>query len=379
MPNHKRQPMLLASILICCFLLGAGGCRDNRASSQQPAADPSRNEPVTLSMPVHGAYTGAYVDFGEGEAEVTYDALVRFEQMTGRHLAVVAFGNFWGDGHFPAKTVRIVSNYGAIPLLFWSPWDKPYEEGKGPDRFSLHDILAGKWDGYIDAWARGARDYGRPLLVTWGLEMNGTWFPWSGCYYGQGQVIGARDGARLYQGPETFKRAYRYVVDRVRMHKVTNVLWGFHANNYSSPRAAWNTMANYYPGSSYVDWLGLSVYGKMNKSEGWADFAPMMDEPYQEIAKLDEHKPIFLAEWGVGEFPPGDKAGFITTAFNRIPVHYPRVRLAVYWHERWENADGSFSNLRVNSSPEALEAYRQGVAAPFWIDQPLFAPQTNVR
>ena len=67
----------------------------------------------------------------------------------------------------------------------------------------------------------------------------------------------------------------------------------------------------------------------------------------KEIAKLDPSKPIFLAEWGVGEFPPADKAGFITKALNLIPTQYPRVRLAVYWHERWENGDGSFSNLRV--------------------------------
>ena len=129
--------------------------------------------------------------------------------------------------------------------------------------------------------------------------------------------------------------------------------------------------------SDYVDWLGLSVYGKINKAEGWADFVEMMDQPYREITRLDADKPVFLAEWGVGEFPPGDKAGFITTVFDRVPVHYPRVRLAVFWHERWENSDGSYSNLRVNSSPEALAAYRKGVAAPYWIDRPLFAPKTG--
>ncbi len=366
------QPLLLLGLMLLCI----AGCQDNPPPTTKSPIAPAATtgSPQTLLMPEKGAYAGGYVDFGEGEAQVTYDALVDFERLSGKHLAVVAFGNFWGDQAFPAKTVRIVSTYGAVPLLFWSPWDKPYVESKGPDKFSLHAILAGKWDTYIDAWAEGARAYGKPLLVTWGLEMNGTWFPWSGCFYGGDKVIGHKDGKALHAGPETYKRAYRYVVDRVRAKKATNVLWGFHVNNYSSPQSGWNRMAQYYPGPGYVDWLGLSVYGKMNKGEGWAEFADMMHAPYQEICKLDANKPIFLAEWGVGEFPPGDKAGFIAKAFTLLPSQYARVRLAVYWHERWENSDGTYSNLRINSSPESLEAYRQGIADPYWVDQPRLTP-----
>lgn len=366
-------------ILLTCLVLLASlvaGCRDlTSVEVSIPSAAAPADLGSMLIMSTHGAYTGAYVDFGKGEAQVTYDALTGFERLTGKPLAMVAFGNFWGDRAFPEKTVRIVNNYGAVPLIYWSPWDKPYEESKGPDRFNLRDILAGKWDGYIDNWADAARAYGKPLLVAWGLEMNGTWFPWSGVFYGGGKVMGHKDGHPLYEGPELFKRTYRYVVDRVRTKKATNVLWGFHANNFSSPRSTWNRMANYYPGASYVDWLGLSVYGKMSRAEGWADFDTMMTEPYTDICKLDPTKPVFLAEWGVGEFPPGDKAGFIAKAFRQMPDKYPRVRLAVYWHERWENKDGTYSNLRVNSSAEALEAYRKGVTDPYWLGRPLFDQQ----
>jgi len=378
--RHRRLAPLLALALLLLLLPLAGGCRDQtggEATKKTTTVDP--DAATTLLMPKNGAYTGAYVDFGEGESGVTYDALTGFEQLTGKHLAAVAFGNFWGDQAFPEKTVRIIANYGAVPLLFWSPWDKPYEEERGPDRFGLKEILAGKWDAYIDRWADAARQYGKPLLVTWGLEMNGSWFPWSGVHYGGGKVVGHRDGQPLYEGPELYKRAYRHVVDRVRARGATNVLWGFHVNNFSSPRVAWNRMASYYPGPNYVDWLGLSAYGKMKKSEGWADFDRMMAEPYTEICKLDPEKPVFLAEWGVGEFPPGDKAGFIAKALGHMPDKYPRVRLAVYWHERWENKDGTYSNLRVNSSPEALHAYRTGIGAPYWIDRPQFAPKPAAR
>jgi len=46
---------------------------------------------------------------------------------------------------------------------------------------------------------------------------------------------------------------------------------------------------------------------------------------------------------------------------------FPRIKAAIYWHERWQNEDGSFSNLRINSSPEALAAFRAGISNPIWI------------
>lgn len=378
--TQKGRSLLLALLLALLSVPLAGGCKD-RSTDEPPgkAATEGQKPPLTLAFPTNGAYAGAYVDFGEGESHVTYDALTDFEQMTGKHIAAVAFGNFWGDQEFPARTVKIIYAYGAVPLLFWSPWDKPYMESRGPDRFSLTEILAGKWDAYIDAWADQAREFGKPLLVAWGIEMNGTWFPWSGNFYDGGKVIGRNNGLPLYQGPELYKKAYRHVVDRVRARHADNILWGFHVNNFSSPRADWNRFAQYYPGSGYVDWLGMSLYGKMHRKEGWAKFTDMMNEPYEEICRLDADKPVFLAEWGVGEFPPEDKAGFITQALTLVPQRYPRVRLAVYWHERWENEDGTFSNLRVNSSPAALKAYRQGISSPYWLDRPQFVPRPPAR
>ena len=362
---RTKRALGLLAVLLFWLALGVG-CRHEETAMVKDEG------PRELVMPGKGAYSGAYVDFGEGEDDVTYDALTDFEQMTGKHLAIVAFGSFWGEQAFPVKTVNLVSGYGAIPLIFWSPWDMPYVENRGPDRFNLRDILAGKWDAYIDQWADAARDYGKPLLVSWGLEMNGTWFPWSGTYYGGGRVAGHKNGRPLYAGPELVKQAYRYVVDRVRARKADNILWGFHVNNYGLPQEPWNMIVNYYPGTDYVDWLGLSVYGQMLRGEEWASFSNVMDSSYKEICQLDPQKPVIVAEWGVGEFPPHNKAEFITKAFADLETRYPRVKGAVYWHERWENTDGSYSNLRVNSSPEALDAFRGAVANPYWIDRPQF-------
>ncbi|MEI6073424.1 MAG: glycosyl hydrolase [Verrucomicrobiae bacterium] len=335
------NPQILATLVL--FLL----------ASASPAAGPFTD----LKKIPPGVLFGAYMDFGETEDGVTLEGIEKFEAMAGKSPAIIASSSYWGEQSFPAKNLALISRHGAVPLVFWSPWDKPYEQQKGPDRFSLTEILAGKWDAYIDSWADAAKEFGQPFFVSFCNEMNGSWFPWSGCFYG------AENG-----GNEVFKRTWRHVVDRVRARGAHNIRWVFHVNAFPGINDDWNLMASYYPGAAYVDWLGLSIYGKQFRSEGnWADFGDLLDWPYQEITAIDPDKPVMLAEFGVGEFPEaGDKAKWIRDAFAMIPGR-PRIKAAVFWHERWQNADGSFSNLRINSSPDALKAFRAGVSSPLWI------------
>lgn len=347
----------LKLFLLCGLFFGVAGVSKAAESGSQ-----------IFVFPNDGAYCGAYIDFGTAEDKVTLEAIEKFDKMVGRPQAIIASSSFWGELSFPAKNIRMISRYGAIPLIFWSPWDRPYTEWEKPDRFSLNEILAGKWDAYIDQWAIAAKEIEVPFLVSWGCEMNGNWFPWSGVHYGGGTKQGAG-----FEGPETYKRAFRYVVDRVRGRGATNILWGFHVNDYTFPEDGWNRMGGYYPGSEYVDWLGISVYGKLFGDEPWSSFKHIMEEPYHELCAVDTSKPILVAEYGVGEFPgSGDKAEWITGALNLLKTHYTRVRGALYWHERWPNPDGTYSNLRINSSPESLAAYRKGISDPFWLDRPRF-------
>ena len=377
MRGSKIRPTVARSLVV--FLLGwmvfLASC--HRQAPPQPPPPTNAEKPVALVVPEHGAYTGAYIDFGEREDAVTLDGIEEFEQLTGKHQAIIAFSSYWGEQNFPASAAQIVTAHDSIPLIYWSPWDRPYQEdlimANGPDKFSLTHILEGRWDAYIDEWADGAKAVGKPILVSLCNEMNGNWFPWSGCFYGGARPIAGSVPTR-YVGPEFFKRAYRYIVDRVRARGATNVQWIFHANNFGEPYSPANGVAQYYPGSDYVDWLGLSVYGQLFPEGGWDDFDDMIDKPYAELAAVDPAKPIMLAEWGVGEFAAkGDKAAWIKEGLERLQENFPRVHAAVYWHERWQNSKTLlYSNLRINSSPKALEAYRRGVASPFWLDRPVW-------
>jgi hypothetical protein len=363
--RHFALTMATLSILSC----------NKTPSSQNSTIDP--NGPVEVAVPEHGAYTGAFMDFGDEEDDVTLEMIEDFEQMVGKHQAIIASSSYWGEQTFPTANLNVVWRHGSLPLVFWSPWDKPYVQNRGPDKFSLNDIIAGKWDAYIDKWADGAREFAHPMIVAFGVEMNGDWFPWSGTFYGGDDWD---DDADNWKGPETFRRAYRHVVDRVRARGATNIKWMFHANNYSYPLDTWNFSPAYYPGPDYVDWLGLSVYGQQFKDEPNPDITSLVDWPYQELSGLDPNKPIMIAEWATGEFPyePGEpgihKPEWIKQALELFRTRYPRVKAVVYWHERWQNVDQTYSNLRVNSSVESLQAYREGVANPDWLGNLILKP-----
>lgn len=321
-----------------------------------------------IVAPEHGAYTGAYENFGDTEDAVTPAAIHRFEELVGKRQAIIASSSFWGKGSFPTENVRAIREAGAVPLLYWSPWGPPYEQGKNvdPGDYSLKHIIHGDCDAYIDRWAAGARDSGGPLLVSFACEPNSNWFPWSGRANGAGDA-----------GPALYREAYRHVVDRARAAGARNVQWVFHANNDSHPDKKWNAIAQYYPGAAYVDWLGMSAYGQLTPSDDdWPSWADTMDDAYQALCALDPVKPVMLAEWGVGEFPKsGDKAKWIRTAFAEMNAgRYPRLKAAIFWHERWQNGDETYSDLRVDSSPTALKAYREGVAAPQWLDSVKLVP-----
>ncbi|MDA8140014.1 MAG: glycosyl hydrolase [Desulfobacteraceae bacterium] len=360
------KPTFLGVLMVWTLLAGCNNSAVNIPPLPEGVPTASR-----LVVPDQGIYTGAYIEAGRTEDQLTLEGIEGFEELVGKHQAIIASSSFWGENSFPTRNLEIIARHNALPLIYWSPWSRPYEEKRGPDNTRLDNILAGKWDAYIDRWADAAKAYNRTILVSWGLEMNGDWFPWSGIFYDRLPVHPDWPKTQ-HPGPEYYRRTYRYVVDRVRARGANRIQWVFHVNNATFPEVSWNQMAHYYPGPEYVDWLGLSAYGKQFHDATWLGFPQVMENAYNELCRLDPGKPVIVAEWGVGEFPDsGNKAQWITEAFNAFKTKYPRIKAAVFWHERWQNNDESYSNLRVNSSPEALTAFQTAMRDPFYLGFPV--------
>ena len=360
-----------AGALIAIFIAGCDRTTSDPRAGTNP--QPAIRNPQ-LTIPERGVYAGAYIEFGDNEDTVTLEKIANFDRLVGKEQAIIASSSYWGEQTFPKANMELIARYGAVPLVFWSPWDRPYVEGLGPDKYSLTSIIAGEHDGYLDRWADSAREFGSPIIVSFANEPNGSWFPWSGLHYGGDKLLpGATDD---YEGPEIFKKAWRHIVDRVRARGAKNVQFVLHLMDYSDPQEEWNLAEHYYPGADYVDWLGFSLYGdQFHNDEGWANFFPLFDWPYTELCLLDPAKPIMVCEWGCGEFPEkGSKAQWIRDGFRimKDTKKYPRLKACVFWHERWQNDDGLYSNLRVNSTPASQQAYREGFAEAFFLSRPLF-------
>jgi len=312
---------------------------------------------VKVVPPPSGIYHSAFPDFGGAENRVSAARLSAFTTLAGKPLTWAYFSQNWMDGiKFPAASVATIRANGSIPFIRMMP-RSTWNEG-GPDPvYSLQNIANGQFDAALAQWARDARDSRQPLMVEFGTEVNGDWFPWNGRWNG---------GAA---GPALFQASYRHIVDIFRAQGANNITWVFHVDAQPSPATRWNTMAAYYPGDDYIDWIGVSVYGPQEPGEDWQTFTEVLDSAYAELAAISPAKPLALLEFGVTEGIPGhDKAAWISDALAAIKGgRYPRLKAVSYWHEKWRNDNGSVSNLRIDSSPAALAAYRQGVADPVFV------------
>src|ERR1700745_41559 len=150
----RIDPVSKAAVAVIVVTLAITGCRQRVAVAQ---VDP--NGPVEVVIPEHGAYTGAFMDFGDEEDDVALEMIEDFEEMVGKHQAIIASSSYWGEQSFPTANLNVAWAHGSLPLVFWSHWDRPYVQNRGPDKFNLPDIIAGKWDAYIDKWADSAREF----------------------------------------------------------------------------------------------------------------------------------------------------------------------------------------------------------------------------
>src|SRR4051794_28162998 len=75
-----------------------------KPSSEKSRTDP--NAPVEVLLPATGAYTGAFMDFGDTEDEVNIETIEEFENMVGKHQAIIASSSYWGEQSFPTRNLN---------------------------------------------------------------------------------------------------------------------------------------------------------------------------------------------------------------------------------------------------------------------------------
>ncbi len=179
-------------------------------------------------------------------------------------------------------------------------WTAYQIEGTDPT-YNMDAIIDGTFDESIQKWAEDAKAFNQPIMIEYGTEVNGNWFPWNGEWNGGGRLDGYGDPT-LADGPERFRDAYRHIINIFNKAGATNVTWAYHVNAISFPENEWNTMAAYYPGDDYIDWIGVSIYGPINTNDpDQYSFKDIYEYIYEDFSSISDTKPLAIFEFGVGE------------------------------------------------------------------------------
>jgi hypothetical protein len=215
--------------------------------------------------------------------------------------------------------------------------------------YSLATGATGAYNQYFVTLARGLVAGGQASsIIRLAWEFNGSWFPWAATGH-------AAD----------FIAYWRQIVTSMR--SVPGANFKFEWNPTDGDQGAGN-LADYYPGNSYVDFIGLDVY-----DVSWATypgaaamFTTIKTEPYglNWLASFaaQQGKPIVLPEWGLGwgasddgapvshpgtETSGGDDPLFINDMAAWIATH--NVYEATLW-------DVTSSLVTPTSNPNSLAA-----------------------
>ena len=219
----------------------------------------------------------------------------------------------------------------------------------------VYEILDGKYDSYLRAYAEVIREFGHPVLFRLFNEMNGDWCPYS--------------AYNTSRDTQIFCEAYRYIYSIFEESGANeNTLWVWNPNSVSYPNFDWNHALMYYPGDEYVDIIGMTAYntGTYYSGEKWQSFGELYDAMYRSYCEWFT-QPFMITEFASSSVG-GDKAAWMTDMFSKIKS-YGKVRLAVWWDGCDRDADGNIARpYFLDETPETLEVFRKGIIKPWNTD-----------
>lgn len=283
------------------------------------------------AVPAGAAQNGVAIGVFQPGAPERPGRIDSFARQIGRQPAVVESFFSWDEQLISTEQLHAVALRGAVPLVTWEPWHA-----------SLQSIRAGKQDDYIRASARAAAAYGGPIMLRFAPEMNGDWAPW-----------GAGVGGNT---PADYVGAWRHIVSIFRQEGADNVRWVWAPNIMTSDGQ--QKFDRFYPGGRWVDWVALDGYN-WGADLGWRSFTEVFGPSYEVLTRLSP-KPVMIAETGCNQ-TGGDKAAWITSAFDREIPQFKRLHAVVWFNST--HGQGK-EDWRVNSSPQSLRAFRKAVSAP---------------
>jgi len=308
--GRSRRVVTTAVAIIAVAAIAAGVILYNKSSDHHPGPLPVKLPPASAS------YLGV---FTQGVPK-SYAPVTAFTSATGARPDVVMYYSGWYMP-FPTSFANTAASNGAVPLVQMDP-----------DDISLAAIAAGKYDGYLSQYAVTVHAYRHPVILSFGHEMNGDWSSW---------------GYRK-TSPAVFVAAWRHIVSLFRTFRANNVTWLWTVNIINDTQKGTIPAPNpWWPGSSYVTWVGIDGY---YLKPTW-QFAPLFGPTISVVHQLT-NDPILIAE--TGAVPSSDQSAKIADLFAGIHAY---GLLGLVYFDATDKRNHQRFGL---SGPTAVAAFRKG-------------------
>ncbi|WP_082699389.1 glycoside hydrolase family 26 protein [Arthrobacter sp. EPSL27] len=238
----------------------------------------------------------------------------------------------------PITELNAVRSRGATTLLTWEPW--AWGGGSEQPAYTLKRISAGNFDPYLREWGTALASWGHPVMLRFGHEMNGNWYPWA-------EGINGNE-------PGDFAAAWRHVHDVVAATGATNITWVWNPN---VPYWGSTPLDGLYPGSAYVDAVALDGYnwGTSAAWSSWVSPSELFGYGLAELSRLAPGKEVLVAETASAE-QGGSKADWNTALISYLAARADVT--AVVWFNFNKETD-----WRINSSTSSAAALASALAA----------------
>ena len=295
--------------IVAAVLLAATGCL-TPLTSQQPLT------PVpTPASPLVGVY--------EPGAPGSWSQIAEFTAATGVKPGIVVYFSSWNEP-FSTSFAQTAWDHDAYVLVQLEP--------KG---VTLASIAAGGSDGYLRSYADAVVAFGHPVILSFGHEMNGNWYPWG---YG-------------HASPAMFVAAWRHVVRVFRAAGAANATWLWAVNSIEGEGAA-SSLSQWWPGTAWVSWTGVDGYYYQASDT----FDSVFGSTIADIRTISS-APLLIAETAVGTTP--NRESQIDGLFAGVSAE----RLAgVVWFDAAQHAGLYHQDWRLEDDPAALAAFTAAVA-----------------
>jgi hypothetical protein len=272
---------------------------------------------VSQRLPASSSYLGVF----EPGAPPGFQPVAQFAGVANRQPNLVGYYSGWAEP-FDGAFADLLHRHGAIPFVQIDPTFA-----------SVSAIASGAYDDYLLAYADSVRSYRHPVVIGFGHEMNGSWYPWG--YH--------------HVPPATFVAAWRHIVTLFDTEGAQNVTWLW---TIDQDQPGTGPIASWWPGARYVTWVGIDGY-YLRPSD---TFASVFGTTIRQVRTFTS-RPILLSETAVG--PRAGQFVKIGDLFAGIQ-HYQALGLV--WFDKAQNDGIDHQDWRLEGNAAAEAAFRLGVS-----------------